>query len=208
MAALGLLRLPGDRPRGRARAGGVDITGPARRAHPFAFALTLSIANSIEQLLMVLSLQRRQVLLDTFRQLEQRWPSDPILVVSKSGQLVGLNGPANRIFGLAGSDDSPGLLSEVAPEIWSPLRQAIERGAAIEEVLSFRSESVGEHSVTCRIDPISRDGQTIGSTIVFTEGPGPEAGRAVDARLPPLPAGLRATASGTSSATLPPSGRL
>ena len=40
--------------------GGVDITGPARRAHPFAFALTLSIAGSIEQLLTVLGLQRRQ----------------------------------------------------------------------------------------------------------------------------------------------------
>ena len=34
--------------------GGVDITGPARRAHPFAFALTLSIARSIEQALVVL----------------------------------------------------------------------------------------------------------------------------------------------------------
>ena len=95
--------------------GGVDITGPARRAHPFAFALTLSIAGSIEQLLMVLSLQRRQVLLDAFRALEQRWPGDPILVVSKSGRLVGVNGPANRVFGLAGSDDSPAAPARRGP---------------------------------------------------------------------------------------------
>jgi len=152
--------------------GGVDITGPARRAHPFAFALTLSIASSIEQLLMVLSLQRRQLLLDAFRALERRWPGDPLLVVSKSGQLVGANGPAYRVFGLAGSDESLGLLSDVAPEIWSPLRQAIERGAGGEEVLTLHGSGTGEHPVTCRIDPISRDGQAIGSAILLTEGPG------------------------------------
>src|SRR5262245_9471275 len=152
--------------------GGVDITGPARRAHPFAFALTLSIANSIEQLLMVLSLQRRQLLLDAFRTLEHRWPGDPLLVVSKSGQLVGANGAANRVFGLAGSGESLGLLSDVAPEIWSPLRQAIERGAGREEVLTVQGSSTAEHQVTCRIDPISRDGQAIGSAIVLNEGPG------------------------------------
>jgi len=152
--------------------GGVDITGPARRAHPFAFALTLSIAGSIEQLLMVLSLQRRQQLLEAFRALERRWPGDAILVVSKSGRLIGLNGPANRVFGLAGSDDSLGLLSEVAPEIWSPLRHALERGTGAEEMLTLSGRSTADIPVTCRIDPISRDGQAIGSAIVLTEGPG------------------------------------
>ena len=152
--------------------GGVDITGPARRAHPFAFALTLSIAGSIEQLLMVLSLQRRQLLLDAFRALEHRWPGDPILVVSKSGRLVGVNGHANRVFGLASSDDSPALLRDVAPEIWSSLRQAIERGVGGEEMLTLSGPSAAAHSLTCRIDPISRDGQAIGSAIVLTEGSG------------------------------------
>ena len=152
--------------------GGVDITGPARRAHPFAFALTLSIAGSIEQLLMVLSLQRRQLLLDAFRALEHRWPGDPILVVSKSGRMVGVNGHANRVFGLASSDDSPALLRDVAPEIWSSLRQAIERGVGGEEMLTLSGPSAAAHALTCRIDPISRDGQAIGSAIVLTDGSG------------------------------------
>jgi transcriptional regulator of acetoin/glycerol metabolism len=152
--------------------GGVDITGPARRAHPFAFALTLSIAGSIEQLLTVLGLQRRQVLLDAFSALERRWPTEPILVVSKSGQLVGVNGPAHRVFGLAGSDGSLGALSEVAPELWPPLRQALERDAGTEEVVTLRGASAGAQSVRCRIDPISRDGRAIGSAIVLTDAPG------------------------------------
>jgi sigma-54 dependent transcriptional regulator, acetoin dehydrogenase operon transcriptional activator AcoR len=152
--------------------GGVDITGPARRAHPFAFALTVSIARSVEQVLMVLSLQRRELLLEHFRTLERRWPGNAVLVVSESGRLVGVNGPATRALGLAGGDSSPRFLGELAPEIWPPLRQAIERGTAGEEVLTFREPHGAERSMTCRLDPIARDGRAIGSAIVLTEGSG------------------------------------
>src|SRR5262245_45178828 len=112
--------------------GGVDITGPARRAHPFAFALTVSIARSVEQVLTVLSLQRRELLLDHFRALDRRWPGNAVLVVNENGRLVGVNGPATRALGLGGGDDAPQFLGELAPEIWPPLRQAIERGAPSE----------------------------------------------------------------------------
>jgi transcriptional regulator of acetoin/glycerol metabolism len=91
--------------------GGVDITGPARRAHPFAFALTLSIARSIEQGLMVRSLKRRELLLDAFRALERRWPGDAVLVVNESGRLVSANGLAARTLGLGGTDDPAGMES-------------------------------------------------------------------------------------------------
>src|SRR5262249_59037164 len=40
--------------------GGVDITGPARKADSLAFALTVSIARSVEQCLLVLDLERRE----------------------------------------------------------------------------------------------------------------------------------------------------
>src|SRR5262249_28348053 len=61
---------------------------------------------------------------------------------------------------------------ELAPEIWPPLRQAIERGAPSEEVLTFREPLGAERSLTCRLDPIARDGRPIGSAIVLTEGSG------------------------------------
>ena len=100
--------------------GGVDITGPARRAHPFAFALTLSIAHSIEQVLTVLGMKRREFLLDHFRALERRWPGVAQLVVSESGRLVGVNGPATRALGLDGPDESAEFLGDLAPEMWPP----------------------------------------------------------------------------------------
>jgi transcriptional regulator with PAS, ATPase and Fis domain len=93
-------------------------------------------------------------------------------VVSKSGQLVGVNGPAHRVFGLAGSDGSLGALSEVAPELWPPLRQALERRAGTEEVVTLPGASAGGQSVRCRIDPIARDGRAIGSAIILTDAPG------------------------------------
>jgi sigma-54 dependent transcriptional regulator, acetoin dehydrogenase operon transcriptional activator AcoR len=156
--------------------GGVDITGPARRAHPFAFALTLSIARSIEQGLMVRSLKRREILLEAFRALERRWPGDAVLVVSESGRLVSANGPAAHTLGLGRTDDAGGFREEFAPEIWPSLRQAIERGAGSEE-LTLRDPHGAERLVTCRLDPISRDGRTIGSAIVLTEGLGRERSR-------------------------------
>src|SRR5262245_19162724 len=154
--------------------GGVDITGPARRAHPFAFALTLSIARSIEQVLMVLGLERREALLDAFRAAERRWPGYPVLVVNMSGRVVGVNGPAIRALGLPGAAEPAGSLGEIAPDTWASLHQAIGRGIPGEVALTLREPHGGERSPTCRFDPISRDGRIIGSSIVLIEGQGGE----------------------------------
>jgi transcriptional regulator with PAS, ATPase and Fis domain len=115
-------------------------------------------------------------LLDAFRALERRWPGDAVLVVNEAGRLIGANGPATRVLGLAGATDPVEYLGEVAPEIWPPLRQAIERGAASEE-LTLRDPRGAERPVTCRLDPIPADGRTIGSAIVLTEGSGRERSR-------------------------------
>ena len=150
--------------------GGVDITGPARRAHPFAFALTLSIARSIEQVLIVRSLQRRELLLDAFRALERRWPGDAVLVVSESGRMVGANGPATRALGLGGGEDARGFLGEVMPEIWTPIRQAMERGSGGRG--DAHASGAARHGAPRRpveSSPIVRDGRAIGSAIVLAE---------------------------------------
>jgi transcriptional regulator with PAS, ATPase and Fis domain len=149
--------------------GGVDITGPARRAHPFAFALTLSIARSIEQALIVRSLQRRELLLDAFRALERRWPSEAVLVVSESGRLIGANGPASRVLGLSGGESAPGFLGEVVPEMWTWICQAMDRGMTGEEKLTLHGTHGAERPVAFRAEPISGDGRAIGSAIVLTE---------------------------------------
>jgi sigma-54 dependent transcriptional regulator, acetoin dehydrogenase operon transcriptional activator AcoR len=151
--------------------GGVDITGPARRAHPFAFALTLSIARSIEQVLLVWTLQRRELLLDAFRTLERRWPGDAVLVVGESGRIVGANGPATRALGLSGGDATRGFPGDARPDIWTPIRHAIERGMAGEETLTLHDVQGTERPLVCRVDPIVRDGRAIGSAIVLTEYP-------------------------------------
>jgi transcriptional regulator of acetoin/glycerol metabolism len=149
--------------------GGVDITGPARRAHPFAFALTLSIARSIEQALIVRSLQRRELLLETFRSLERRWPSDAVLVVTESGRVVGANGPATRALGLGDGESARGALEGVLPELWTPIRRVMERGVAGEERLTLHEPRGTERAVLCRVDPIAQDGRVIGSAIVLIE---------------------------------------
>jgi transcriptional regulator of acetoin/glycerol metabolism len=148
--------------------GGVDITGPASSAHPFAFALTVSIARSIEQALTVRNLRRRELLLEAFRALERRWPGDAVLVVSESGRLVGANGAATRALGLTGGEDRA-FLDAAMPEIWTRIRHVMECGIADEGRLLLREAHGTERPVACRVEPISRDGRAIGSALVLTE---------------------------------------
>src|SRR5438093_3686755 len=51
--------------------GGVDISGPAKKVQTHTFALTVSIARPIEQLLSVFELQRRETLLTLSRRLDK-----------------------------------------------------------------------------------------------------------------------------------------
>ena len=82
--------------------GAVDITGPLSKAHPpMALALTLSIARWVERNLRVLGLERSNALLRSFRELERRWPTEPMLLVDDAGKIVDMNSPAAHALGLS-----------------------------------------------------------------------------------------------------------
>ena len=97
--------------------GAVDITGPLSKAHPpMALALTLSIARWVERNLRVLGLERSNALLRSFRELERRWPTEPLLLVDDAGKIVDMNSHAAHALGLS-SVPSPTQIAALAPEL-------------------------------------------------------------------------------------------
>jgi sigma-54 dependent transcriptional regulator, acetoin dehydrogenase operon transcriptional activator AcoR len=140
--------------------GGVDITGPARKADPMTFVLTVSIARSIERLLVVFELERRHAVLATFRGLERRWPADGLLAVDERGTVLEMNSAAARALGVRAAPAAQVRLAEVAPELWSHVRQTLVTG---------KLPPAGDHSMLCRIEAVTREGRSQGSIIVVSD---------------------------------------
>jgi transcriptional regulator of acetoin/glycerol metabolism len=177
--------------------GGVDITGPASNAHPMTFALTLSIARSVERNLTLLGLERRSALLRAFRGSSGRWRAAPVLLVAQDGEIVDVNGPAASVLGLSSSAVGPGRLADCAPVLWNSVRQVLEDGNSRDERLVLRGLDARTRSLLCRIEPVTIDGRIVGSTVVLSErsAGGPAHGRAAESRVDVVRRGSRLPSS-------------
>jgi sigma-54 dependent transcriptional regulator, acetoin dehydrogenase operon transcriptional activator AcoR len=148
--------------------GGVDITGPARKADPMTFVLTVSIARSIERLLVVFELERRHALLATFRGLERKWPADGLLAVDGRGRVVEMNSAGARAFGVRSAGTPDAALVDLSPELWTHIRHAIESEDARQET-TVALPPAGERAMLCRIEPVTREGRREGSIIIVSD---------------------------------------
>ncbi len=142
--------------------GAVDITGPASKAHPLAFALTLSIAGRVEQNLTVLGLERRGALLRAFRGCERRWPGEPLLLISEEGEVLEMNARAASALGLA-AGHSRVFLSAATPG--APPHAL----GSVSGLQTFRLSVTGEpqRPTSGRIEAVRVDGRAVGSVVVL-----------------------------------------
>jgi transcriptional regulator with PAS, ATPase and Fis domain len=176
--------------------GAVDITGPLSKANPpMALALTLSVAGWVERSLTVLGLERRNALLRSFRGFEQRWPTEPVLLVDEEGRIVDTNTFAASLLGLSAAS-SAARLADLAPALAGPVRRVAETGASREESLVLRGPGGRARAVTCRIEPVTVEGRAIGTLVMLAPHvPAVAAGRASSPRAAdgsrPVPPGSR-----------------
>lgn len=151
--------------------GAVDITGPASKAHPMAFALTLSIAGWVEQNLAVLGLERRGALLHSFRGFEHRWPGEPMFVVNENGEVLEMNARAASALGLEGGQP-PACISLAGS---GALTRICEHGDSRLHSLLLDVPGDRERSALGRIEAVRVGGRTVGMVVVLTV-PSPKAG--------------------------------
>jgi transcriptional regulator of acetoin/glycerol metabolism len=152
--------------------GGVDITGPAGKVQAHTLALTVSIARSIEQLLLVYQLQRREALQAAARNLERKWPAEGILAVDESGRVVDTNCAAAKTLGLSPAALQHAAFGELMPELWTSVQQSVESGSAREEKVSVRMPSGQARATLCRVEPVVREGRTVGSVLIVSSRSG------------------------------------
>lgn len=77
--------------------GVLDLSGFRDRAHPHTLSLATAIAVALEQRLATREAERRVSLLRHFGSLVGRYPSDAILVVDRSGEIIASSAPADRV---------------------------------------------------------------------------------------------------------------
>lgn len=148
--------------------GAVDITGPASKADAMATALTLSIARCVERNLMVLALERRNALLKSFRGLERRWPTEPVLLMDPEGQVVDMNVPAAGFLG-SSSTAAQAPLAELETALSASVRQIVESGGWREQTIVLKCAGAPRaRTVRCRIEPVTVEGQALGSVVVMS----------------------------------------
>jgi transcriptional regulator with PAS, ATPase and Fis domain len=144
--------------------------------------LTLSIAGLVERNLTVLGLERRGALLKSFRGLEQRWPTDPLLLVDEGGQIVDMNSHAMTLLGLS-SASAHVRLEDLAPGLSDAVRRMPENGRGRQTTLILKGPEGHARNVLYRTEPVTVDGRALGSVVVlYSRSPGAMAARAGSAR--------------------------
>jgi transcriptional regulator of acetoin/glycerol metabolism len=77
--------------------GVLDLSGFRERAHPHTLSLATAIAAALEQRLAAREAERRVSLLRHYGNLVGRFPTDAILVVDRSGEIIASSSPAERL---------------------------------------------------------------------------------------------------------------
>lgn len=149
--------------------GGVDITGPARSVEHAVFDLTVSIARSIERLLIVPGFKRRQTLLDAYLNAQRRWPKEGLIVVDEAGRIVELNTLAVEFF----KENFQALLGypleQRLPELEQLRQQSLRCGEQIEATVDLPAARGRLCSVHC--SPMVAESKVIGVLFVLEAPP-------------------------------------
>ena len=147
--------------------GAVDITGPAAAADLQTLALTISIAQSVEQQLELALLRNRDLLRSRFREIEKRWPSEGLILLSDAGRVVELNRVAQRGLRLDDSVVVDRLLGDVLPDLWMLGRDLVQTGKYGERSGDVQLSLGEERTVSCLSEPIHSENRKIGAILVI-----------------------------------------
>ena len=146
--------------------GAVDITGPARCVKNENLALTISIAKSIEQFLMIKHMKVREQRQEIVENMECRWPHEGLLLLHADGDFLDLNRRASRLLNLDIRNSTKNNLAQKFPQLWRNLQPALSRTEGFND---FVFSANGQIELDCRIEPFSIRGRDAGWVLVLHE---------------------------------------
>ena len=114
--------------------------------------------------------------------------------VTESGRVADMNHAAARALGVQPSALRDAPLAELVPALWTPVQQSVESRSPREEGVMVRTPSGAEKTVLCRVEPVIREGRTLGSVVIFSDRPAASTGqRRVTGHGSPGPASTKYT---------------
>ena len=157
-------------PESREVIGAIDITGPARLAQVETMALTVAIAQAVEQHLQLECLHLRDLLRSRFRDFERRWPQHGLVLINGSGRILDANAAAVRILGLDAMAIVNRFLAEVSGDLWASYRSA-EPGAVTELEVTRAGPGAAVRRVKLRVEGIIHENRLAGAVLLLADIP-------------------------------------
>ncbi|MEE8320560.1 MAG: sigma-54-dependent Fis family transcriptional regulator [Gammaproteobacteria bacterium] len=148
--------------------GCIDITGPAENIQAEAMALAVSIAHSVESSLSIIQLQRREILRNSYIDMQMRWPNDALLVIDEIGYIVDVNSHASDLLNLSAPLRQNIPFSQLFPDLWISVKACLRDGT--EKGCEIRLQNSTMNFALCNIKPVKHKGERLGCTINFPSG--------------------------------------
>ena len=146
--------------------GAVDITGSARFVKSESLALTISIAKSIEQVLMIKHLKLREQRQELLENLERQWPHEGLLLLHADGDFLDLNQRASRFLKMDHKCFTKKDLEQKFPQLWKNLQPILARGEGCND---FEFSANGQIELACRIEAFQIKGGDSGWVLALSE---------------------------------------
>ncbi len=149
--------------------GVIDVTGLARYASAQMMGLTMSIAQLVEQNLVIFQHQKGDVLRSYYRDMERRWPTDGLVLLNEIGRVIDINHTAAVRLGVVATMLMNQTLSDIAPDLWSVLQAPLAAAEPDEKHIELTTGFRESRSIQCRIEPVRIDHRHIGSVLILSE---------------------------------------
>lgn len=148
--------------------GAIDITGPAEMVSRESMTLAISIAKSIEQILLIKHLEIRERRQELLESLHRRWPNEGLLLLQADGEFLDLNPKASRMLNLDIRNLTRKVLADRFPVLWRNLQPILIRGEGVDD---FVFAANGDIELNCRIESVQVRGQSAVWVLILTEKP-------------------------------------
>ncbi|MFH0343239.1 MAG: sigma-54-dependent Fis family transcriptional regulator [Chromatiales bacterium] len=149
--------------------GVIDITGPARSASAQMMALTMSIAQLVEQNWVIVEHQKGDALRSLYRDLERRWPSDGLVLLNETARVIEINHTAAARLGVVATIFMNRTLSDIAPDLWNALQAPLAAAEPAEKRIDLTAGFRESRSLQCRVEPVRIDHRHLGSVLILSD---------------------------------------
>ena len=149
--------------------GVIDITGLARYASAQMMGLTMSIAQLVEQNLVIFQHQKGDVLRSYYRDMERRWPTDGLVLLNETGRVIDINHTAAVRLGVVVTMLINRSLSDIAPDLWNALQAPLAAAEPDEKRIELTTGFRESRSIRCRIEPVRIDHRHLGAVLILSE---------------------------------------